>query len=60
MDNLTISIDKETAQALLEINRQYFFDLFKPICTHENDEYRYRDALEKVALAIEERSTQGN
>lgn len=54
MKEITISIDKETATAIEEINDRYFFDLFKPICKDQEDEYRYRDAIMAMTKAIKE------
>jgi len=52
MSQLTITIDTNTAKAIAKLNARYFFDLFKPIRTNEDEEYQYRDALQSVADAI--------
>jgi len=52
MNQLIIEIDTNTAKALSKLNARYFFDLFKPVRTNEDEEYQYRDALQSIADAI--------
>lgn len=54
MEDIKISIDKKTAIAILEIDSQYFFNLFKPIRKTIDDEYKYRDSINLIAKAIKE------
>ena len=49
---MTITITKETAEAILLIEDRYYFDLFKDIRTSENEEYRMRDAIFEIAKEI--------
>lgn len=51
----TITISKETAEALLKIDERYYFDLFKEIRTSEDEEYQFRDAIAELAKQIKER-----
>ncbi|QOP42978.1 hypothetical protein FJR45_03025 [Sulfurimonas sediminis] len=50
--NITIDITQQTAEALIELDNRYFFDLFKPIRENEDEEYKYRDAIYEVAQKI--------
>jgi hypothetical protein len=49
---MTINITQQTAEALIKLDKRYFFDLFKPIRENEDEEYKYRDAINEVAQKI--------
>jgi len=49
---MQIEISEQTAQAIQKLNNRYFFDLFKPIRTSEDEEYQFRDAIAAIAKEI--------
>ena len=49
---MTITIKKETAEAILLIEDRYYFDLFKGIRTSKDEEYRMRDAIFEISKEI--------
>jgi len=50
---MRIEITKETAEALIKLHNRYFFNLFKPICLSENEEYQLRNAIIQVVEEIQ-------
>jgi len=49
---MQIEITEQTAEALKKLNNRYFFDLFKPIRTSEEEEYQFRDAIEAIVKEV--------
>ncbi len=52
---MQIEITKETADAILKIDDRYYFDLFKTIRIDEEEEYKFRDALNAIAEEIKKK-----
>jgi len=52
MENITITINKKTADAILKIEDRYYFDLFEGIRDQVSDEYHFRNAIEEIANKI--------
>jgi len=49
---MKIEITKETAETMLKMNDRYFFDMFVMICTNDNEEYQFRNAIAEIADQI--------
>ena len=51
-NKMQIEITDQTAEALKKLNNRYFFDLFKPVRTSEEEEYQFRDAIEAIVKEL--------
>jgi len=53
---LTIEISKETLEAIKKLDNRYFFNLFSEICTTVEDEYLFRNAINEIAHATQNKT----
>jgi uncharacterized protein YktB (UPF0637 family) len=60
MRTITLTLTEETAGQLLRIDERYYFGLFEPIRTNEEEEYRFRDAVAETAEQIRQSLTDTN
>jgi len=49
---MQIEITEQTANAIEKLHDRYFFDLFRPIRTSEDEEYQFRDAIAEIAKEL--------
>ncbi len=54
---MQIEITEKTAEAMLKLDDRYFWDLFVMICTNENEEYQFRNAIAEIANQIKKEVT---
>ena len=52
---MTIEIDEVTLAALQKLQERYYFGLFKEISLSEEEEYWFRDAIDAVVKAAEQK-----
>ena len=56
MKEITIKIDKNTADMILRLNGRYYFGLFENIALDLDEEYQFRDAISELSKKINESS----
>ena len=56
MKEITIKIDKNTADMILRLNGRYYFGLFENVALDLDEEYQFRDALSELSKKINESS----
>ena len=56
MKEITIKIDKNTADMILRLNGRYYFGLFENVALDLDEEYEFRDAIFELSKKINESS----
>ena len=56
MKEITIKIDKNTADMILRLNERYYFGLFEDLALDLDEEYEFRDAIFELSKKINESS----
>ncbi|WP_188109959.1 hypothetical protein [Sulfurimonas hydrogeniphila] len=51
---ITITVTDKTAEAINILNDRYYFGLFEHLTANSEEEYLFRDAIEKIAKSIQE------
>lgn len=54
-NRVTVTLSKKEYQALLILNKRYWFGFFKSIRSNEDEEYMLRDSLASISKNIEEK-----